>query len=71
MSNLAVVVLKVAEISRVLRPGGMFIATTYILDGPFAFVPFLREGTKVYHLNSEPALFGILLIVPHGLELIL
>ncbi|XP_050378032.1 uncharacterized methyltransferase At1g78140, chloroplastic [Argentina anserina] len=36
----------VAEISRVLRPGGVFVATTYILDGAFAFVPFLREGTK-------------------------
>ncbi|XP_024027679.1 uncharacterized methyltransferase At1g78140, chloroplastic isoform X2 [Morus notabilis] len=33
----------VAEISRVLRPGGVFVATTYILDGPFTFVPFLRE----------------------------
>ncbi|KAE8709824.1 Major facilitator superfamily protein isoform 1 [Hibiscus syriacus] len=32
----------VAEISRVLRPGGVFVATTYILDGPFAFLPFLR-----------------------------
>lgn len=32
----------VAEISRVLRPGGVFVATTYILDGPFGFVPFLR-----------------------------
>ncbi|XVF39504.1 hypothetical protein PTKIN_Ptkin01aG0039900 [Pterospermum kingtungense] len=32
----------VAEISRVLRPGGVFVATTYVLDGPFAFVPFLR-----------------------------
>ncbi|XAR62166.1 Sterol 24-C-methyltransferase [Bertholletia excelsa] len=32
----------VAEISRVLRPGGVFVATTYILDGPFAVVPFLR-----------------------------
>ncbi|MFQ6643661.1 hypothetical protein Gotur_018107 [Gossypium turneri] len=30
----------VAEISRVLRPGGVFVATTYILDGPF--IPFLR-----------------------------
>ncbi|PRQ21447.1 putative demethylmenaquinone methyltransferase [Rosa chinensis] len=36
----------VAEISRILRPGGVFVATTYILDGPFSFVPFLREGTK-------------------------
>ncbi|XP_054792288.1 uncharacterized methyltransferase At1g78140, chloroplastic-like isoform X2 [Prosopis cineraria] len=33
----------VAEISRVLRPGGVFVATTYILDGPFSFFPFLRE----------------------------
>ncbi|KAL4278830.1 hypothetical protein GQ457_03G029800 [Hibiscus cannabinus] len=32
----------VAEISRVLQPGGVFVATTYILDGPFAFLPFLR-----------------------------
>ncbi|KAK0575788.1 hypothetical protein LWI29_007068 [Acer saccharum] len=32
----------VAEISRVLRPGGVFVATTYILDGPFNFIPFLR-----------------------------
>ncbi|XP_039041796.1 uncharacterized methyltransferase At1g78140, chloroplastic-like isoform X2 [Hibiscus syriacus] len=32
----------VAEISRVLRPGGVFVATTYVLDGPFAFLPFLR-----------------------------
>ncbi|XP_061345930.1 uncharacterized methyltransferase At1g78140, chloroplastic [Gastrolobium bilobum] len=31
----------VAEISRVLRPGGVFVATTYILDGPFTVVPFL------------------------------
>ncbi|KAL4335611.1 hypothetical protein GQ457_07G020620 [Hibiscus cannabinus] len=32
----------VAEISRVLRPGGVFVATTYLFDGPFAFLPFLR-----------------------------
>ncbi|KAK8623531.1 hypothetical protein V6N13_118414 [Hibiscus sabdariffa] len=32
----------VAEISRVLRPGGVFVATTYILDGPVALVPFMR-----------------------------
>ncbi|CAJ1974117.1 unnamed protein product [Sphenostylis stenocarpa] len=30
----------VAEISRVLRPGGVFVATTYILDGPFSVIPF-------------------------------
>ncbi|KAM6561299.1 hypothetical protein CsatA_030538 [Cannabis sativa] len=33
----------VAEISRVLRPGGVFVASTYILDGPFSFFPFLRN----------------------------
>ncbi|KAA8538058.1 hypothetical protein F0562_027362 [Nyssa sinensis] len=32
----------VAEISRVLRPGGVFVATTYLLDGPFAALPLLR-----------------------------
>lgn len=32
----------VAEISRVLRPGGVFVATTFIMDGPFAAVPFMR-----------------------------
>ncbi|KAF8023469.1 hypothetical protein BT93_F0849 [Corymbia citriodora subsp. variegata] len=32
----------VAEISRVLRPGGVFVATTYLLDGPFALFPLLR-----------------------------
>lgn len=31
----------VAEISRVLRPGGVFVATTYILDGPYSLFPFL------------------------------
>ncbi|KAK8355428.1 hypothetical protein V6Z12_A05G289200 [Gossypium hirsutum] len=32
----------VAEISRVLRPGGVFVATTYIFDGPFTFLPFVN-----------------------------
>ncbi|KAL6317138.1 hypothetical protein AAG906_029890 [Vitis piasezkii] len=32
----------VAEISRVLRPGGVFVATTYLLDGPFSVLPFLK-----------------------------
>eukprot|EP00257_Ricinus_communis_P024763 XP_025012177.1 uncharacterized methyltransferase At1g78140, chloroplastic isoform X2 [Ricinus communis] len=31
----------VAEISRVLRPGGVFVASTFILDGPFSFVPLM------------------------------
>ncbi|WZZ07239.1 hypothetical protein YC2023_093160 [Brassica napus] len=33
----------VAEISRVLRPGGVFVATTFIYDGLFRFVPFLKK----------------------------
>lgn len=32
----------VAEISRVLRPGGVFVASTYLLDGPFRLFPLLR-----------------------------
>ncbi|KAL7127767.1 hypothetical protein ABFS83_14G273400 [Erythranthe nasuta] len=32
----------VAEISRVLKPGGMFVATTYIVDGPFSYLPLSR-----------------------------
>ncbi|KAM2022289.1 hypothetical protein ACFX16_044211 [Malus domestica] len=36
----------VAEISRVLRPGGVFVASTYILDGPFSLIPFLRNITQ-------------------------
>lgn len=31
----------VAEISRILRPGGVFVASTFITDGPFSFIPFL------------------------------
>ncbi|ESQ27304.1 hypothetical protein EUTSA_v10018789mg [Eutrema salsugineum] len=33
----------VAEISRVLKPGGVFVATTFIYDGPFSFIPFLKN----------------------------
>ncbi|XP_022147083.1 uncharacterized methyltransferase At1g78140, chloroplastic [Momordica charantia] len=39
----------VAEISRILRPGGVFVASTFIADGPFSFIPFLgtqRERVK-------------------------
>nr|GMD18683.1 uncharacterized methyltransferase At1g78140, chloroplastic [Ipomoea batatas] len=32
----------VAEISRVLRLGGVFVATTYIVDGIYSFTPFVR-----------------------------
>ncbi|WCJ44485.1 S-adenosyl-L-methionine-dependent methyltransferases superfamily protein [Euphorbia peplus] len=31
----------VAEISRVLRPGGVFVGTTFILDWPFGYNPLL------------------------------
>ncbi|KAL9234256.1 hypothetical protein vseg_009144 [Gypsophila vaccaria] len=52
----------VAEISRVLRPGGVFVATTTIADGPFALFPFrstFREyvqqysGSRVFLSESE------------------
>ncbi|KAJ7959024.1 putative S-adenosylmethionine-dependent methyltransferase [Quillaja saponaria] len=50
----------VAEISRVLRPGGVFVATTSILDGPFSAVPFLktilqniRQVSGCYFSQSE------------------
>ncbi|KAI5654801.1 hypothetical protein M9H77_31988 [Catharanthus roseus] len=52
----------VAEISRVLRPGGMFVATTYILDGPFSLIPFLGplrqniaqiSGSHIFLSNGE------------------
>ncbi|CAI9116320.1 OLC1v1017433C1 [Oldenlandia corymbosa var. corymbosa] len=52
----------VAEISRVLRPGGVFVATTYILDGPFSYFPLLgpaREaiaqfsGSHIFLSNKE------------------
>ncbi|CAN8233995.1 unnamed protein product, partial [Cochlearia groenlandica] len=33
----------VAEISRVLKPGGVFVATTFIYDGPFSMIPFLKN----------------------------
>ncbi|KAL8492327.1 hypothetical protein ACS0TY_023808 [Phlomoides rotata] len=32
----------VAEISRVLKPGGVFVATTYIVDGLLSYIPLLR-----------------------------
>ncbi|KAH9626484.1 hypothetical protein KSS87_006443 [Heliosperma pusillum] len=41
----------VAEVSRVLRPGGVFVATTTIADGPFALLPFrstFREYLQQY-----------------------
>nr|XP_043614317.1 uncharacterized methyltransferase At1g78140, chloroplastic-like [Erigeron canadensis] len=52
----------VAEISRILRPGGVFVATTYIVDGPYSLIPFLypiREnigqisGSHIYLSEGE------------------
>ncbi|GMH31393.1 hypothetical protein Nepgr_033236 [Nepenthes gracilis] len=52
----------VAEISRVLRPGGVFVATTTIADGPFAVLPVakaLREylaqfaGSRIFLSEDE------------------
>ncbi|KAL3733172.1 hypothetical protein ACJRO7_022663 [Eucalyptus globulus] len=37
----------IAEISRVLRPGGVFVATTFLLDGPFASFPLLRPLCQI------------------------
>ncbi|XP_050264798.1 uncharacterized methyltransferase At1g78140, chloroplastic-like isoform X1 [Quercus robur] len=47
----------VAEISRVLRPGGVFVATTYIFDGPFAFIPFLRRQRQIIAAMSGSHFF--------------
>ncbi|CAH1446216.1 unnamed protein product [Lactuca virosa] len=52
----------IAEINRILRPGGVFVATTYIVDGPYSFIPFLsliREtlsqvtGSRIFLSESE------------------
>ncbi|GAU24544.1 hypothetical protein TSUD_148850 [Trifolium subterraneum] len=42
----------VSEISRILRPGGVFVATTYILDGPFRAIPFLNTLRQNIRLVS-------------------
>ncbi|KAJ0457817.1 putative demethylmenaquinone methyltransferase [Helianthus annuus] len=42
----------VAEISRILRPGGVFVATTYIIDGPLSFIPFLSLIRKNFRRIS-------------------
>ncbi|KAI3706151.1 hypothetical protein L1987_76409 [Smallanthus sonchifolius] len=52
----------VAEISRILRPGGVFVATTYIVDGPYSLIPFLSplrqnigqiSGSHIYLSERE------------------
>lgn len=49
----------VAEISRVLRPGGVLVATTYILDGPFSFplMPFVRPLRENFAAVSGSHIF--------------
>ncbi|KAE8056893.1 hypothetical protein FH972_013626 [Carpinus fangiana] len=47
----------VAEISRVLRPGGVFVATTFMLDGPYSFLPFFRTVCQNTTLISGNHLF--------------
>ncbi|KAJ7965702.1 Methyltransferase type [Quillaja saponaria] len=47
----------VAEISRVLRPGGVFVATTSIVDGPFSAVPFLRTLRQTVRQVSGSYIF--------------
>ncbi|PWA51439.1 Methyltransferase type 11 [Artemisia annua] len=51
-----------AEISRILRPGGVFVATTFIVDGLYSFIPFLSpicqniqqfSGMHIYLSESE------------------
>lgn len=47
----------VAEISRVLRPGGVFVATTFILDVFYPAVPLIRTLRQVYTRASSNNLF--------------
>jgi len=47
LHDVVAILLQVAEVSRVLRPGGVFVATTYILDGHFSLIPFLKPISQV------------------------
>ncbi|KAL2893850.1 putative methyltransferase At1g78140 chloroplastic [Bienertia sinuspersici] len=47
----------VAEISRILRPGGVFVATTTIADGPFTLVPFRRNFREYLQQFSGSRVF--------------
>ncbi|KAI9394970.1 hypothetical protein POPTR_005G165700v4 [Populus trichocarpa] len=47
----------VAEVSRVLRPGGVFVATTYILDGHFSLIPFLKPISQRFTQVSGSNIF--------------
>lgn len=54
----------VAEISRVLRPGGIFVATTFIYDGPYALNPF----SKLMQKNMFRLSGGQFFLSEHELE---
>ncbi|KAJ6997710.1 hypothetical protein D5086_010960 [Populus alba] len=47
----------VAEVSRVLRPGGVFVATTCILDGHFSLIPFLKPTSQRFTQVSGSSIF--------------
>ncbi|XP_077249941.1 S-adenosyl-L-methionine-dependent methyltransferases superfamily protein isoform X2 [Tasmannia lanceolata] len=47
----------VAEISRVLRPGGVFVATTYVLDGIFSAFPVLRTARQYIAQTSSSHIY--------------
>uniref|UniRef100_A0A1D1XC63 Putative methyltransferase At1g78140, chloroplastic n=1 Tax=Anthurium amnicola TaxID=1678845 RepID=A0A1D1XC63_9ARAE len=47
----------VAEISRILRPGGVFVATTFIVDGIFMFLPFLKALRQYYTSSTGQHLY--------------
>lgn len=45
-------VLQVAEISRILKPGGIFVASTFLLPTPAIFADgALKSVRKVHHLH--------------------
>ncbi|KAI3507182.1 hypothetical protein L1887_22030 [Cichorium endivia] len=47
----------VAEINRILRPGGVFVATTFIVDGPYSFIPFLSPIREILGQISGSRIF--------------
>lgn len=47
----------VAEISRVLRPGGVFVATTTIADGPVTYLPFVPTFREYFAQFSGSRIF--------------
>ncbi|KMZ67702.1 putative methyltransferase, chloroplastic [Zostera marina] len=47
----------VAEISRILRPGGVFVATTFIADGVYSNLPFLSLARQVFHGITKSRIF--------------